>query len=255
MISVGYLYPVPGWQMRSHHHPFHELIAPVRGILNVRINGGSHQFGPGTLLLYAAGTAHEEWSGGPPALESYFLAFPCTALEAEGLSTCDDPGGRVRQILRWMHQDQQELHPGSDSLRRHYLQIVIELFKQRRPPVETGWIQRIRTYIRLHLGDVLSLDNLAQQAGLSRYHFIREYRRLTGRTPMADVRRIRADYARDLILTTGMPLKEIAPAAGLSNEYALSRTFQQLFHMPPGEFRRMRRPPPPPPVISAPPSI
>ncbi len=242
MISVGYLYPKPGWKMRAHHHPFHEMIAPIRGILNVRIGGKIYHFGPGTLLLYAAGATHEEWADSSPPLESFFLAFPKTSAKPEGLTTCEDPDGRVRQLLRWMHQDQQEFHPGSDTLRRHFLQIILEIFEQGRRIPETEWIQNIRAYMRQHLSEDLSLDHLSRKSGFSRYHFLREYRRLTGQTPMADVRRMRADYARDLILTTSMPLKEIAPASGLSNEYALSRTFRQLFNMPPGEFRRMRRP-------------
>ncbi len=241
MISVGHLVSGTGWRMQAHHHPFHEMIAPVRGILNVRMDGRTHRYGPGTLLLYAAEAEHEEWADSGCVLESYFMAFPQAALEAKGLVTCDDSEGRIRQILRWMHRDQQAFHPASDRMQHHHLEIVIELFRQGWHPVESEWVQDVRTFIRQNLGAPLSLDPLARHAGFSRFHFVREYRRMTGRTPMADVRRMRADHARDLILTTSMPLKEIAPACGLSSEYTLSRVFRQLYGMPPGEFRRMRR--------------
>ena len=58
--------------------------------------------------------------------------------------------------------------------------------------------------------------------------------------PMEDVRIIRANYARELILGTSLPLKEIAPRAGLGNEYAMSRIFRRYFNMPPGAWRRHR---------------
>lgn len=248
MLTVGHLRPNPGWRMQAHQHPFHEIIAPVRGILNVRIQGREHRCGPGTLLLYAAGVTHEEWSDPQEALESYYVAFHSEKLRADDLATCTDPDGRIRQMLRWMHQDQRTLKPGTEDIARYYLRIVIALFMQGWQPVEIEWVQKIRTFVRHHLADTLTLDDLAREAGYSRYHFVREYRRRTGSTPMADVRRIRADYARDLILTTSLALKEIAPAAGLANEYTLSRLFRQLFDMPPGEFRRTRRTVPAPAV-------
>jgi AraC-like DNA-binding protein len=57
---------------------------------------------------------------------------------------------------------------------------------------------------------------------------------------MADVRAIRAQYARELILGTHLPLKEIAPRAGLGNEYSMSRLFRRVFQMPPGQYRRFQ---------------
>lgn len=252
MVAVGHLLPDPGWRMQAHHHPFHEIIAPVRGIINVRIHGREHRCGPGTLLLYAAGVAHEEWSDPEAVLESYFMGFRSTELKADDLVTCEDPDGRIRQMLRWMHQDQRALKTGGEIIRQHYLHIVISLFRQGWQPAESEWVQNVRTFIRHHLAEPLSLDDLAREAGCSRYHFVREYRRRTGRTPMADVRRIRADFARDLILTTSLPLKEIAPTAGIANEYTLSRLFRQLYGMPPGEFRRTRRTVPAPATSATP---
>ena len=81
---------------------------------------------------------------------------------------------------------------------------------------------------------------LACQACVSKYHFLRTYKVLTGRTPMEDVRIIRANAARTLILSTALPLKDIAPRTGLGNEYAMSRIFRHYFNMPPGAWRRRR---------------
>ncbi len=240
VVHVGRLQPDATWHMQGHHHPFHELIVPVRGLIRVRVNHHEHACAPGTVLLYPAGVVHEEWSDPDAVLESYFVAFRCSELHADDLSTSEDPDGRIRQILRWMLQDQRALNPGGETILRHYLHLLIALFKQGWQPIENDWVQKILAHARHHLNDPLSLDDLAQEAGFSRFHFVREYRKLTGRTPMADVRRIRADYARELILTTGMPLKEVATAAGFANEYTLSRTFRALFNMPPGEFRRNR---------------
>lgn len=235
---VGHLVPDARWRMRTHQHAFHEIIVPVRGILNVRIHGRVHACGPGTLLLYAAGVAHEEWSDAADPLESYFVAFHSLALQADDLRTAAAPDGRMRQIIRWLYRDQRAMPPGGTPFQRHALRMLVDWFNHGGHPPANAWVDTIHNHIRHHMAESLTLDDLARVAGCSRFHFVRAYRRQTGRTPMADVRRLRADHARELILTTDRPLKEIAPAAGFANEYTLSRTFQQLYGHPPGQLRR-----------------
>jgi AraC family transcriptional regulator len=99
-------------------------------------------------------------------------------------------------------------------------------------------VTRVRRHIREHLGDVLTLDDLARVHGVSKFHFLRQYRAATGRTPMQDVRVMRAEYARELIMSTRLPLKEVAARAGLGDGYSLSRTFRRVFRTPPGQYRR-----------------
>jgi len=55
---------------------------------------------------------------------------------------------------------------------------------------------------------------------------------------MAETRALRADYARDLLLTTDLPLKEITVKTELGDEYALSRVFRHCFGIPPGAFHK-----------------
>jgi transcriptional regulator GlxA family with amidase domain len=61
---------------------------------------------------------------------------------------------------------------------------------------------------------------------------------LTGLTPMEDLRQLRLEAARDLLLTTDLPLKAIAPRTGLGDEYHLSRLFRRAFGIAPGALRR-----------------
>ena len=239
LIHSGHLFPNPAWCMKAHSYPFHELIVPVRGILHVTLRKKTYAYGPGTILLYPPGVIHEEWSD-IDALESFFITFRWSELCTGHLVTAEDPDGRIRQMIRWLFQDRQKLKPGENALHLDFVRIILALFQQSRQPLENEWVQKVRDYIRHHLRTPLTLVELAHEAGLSRFHFVREYQKLTGRTPMADARFIRADFARELILTTNLPLKEIAPAAGLGNEYSLSRVFRRLFKMPPGDFRRNR---------------
>ncbi len=77
---------------------------------------------------------------------------------------------------------------------------------------------------------------------MSKFAFIRRYRRATGRTPMQDLRRIRLNQARTLILATGLPLKAIAAEVGLGDAFQMSRLFRRHFQTAPSHLRRSGAP-------------
>lgn len=59
---------------------------------------------------------------------------------------------------------------------------------------------------------------------------------------MEDVRRLRVEEARELIITTNLLLKEIAPLVGLSDEYQLSRLLRRYLGV---STRKLRKSEPP----------
>jgi len=60
-------------------------------------------------------------------------------------------------------------------------------------------IRRVMEHVEVHVGEVRTLDELAEVAGLSRFHFARRFRDETGEPPWAFVRRKRAEHARRLL--------------------------------------------------------
>jgi transcriptional regulator GlxA family with amidase domain len=100
-----------------------------------------------------------------------------------------------------------------------------------------GFVQRVRAHCAGHLAEPLSLAGLAQLVAMSPAHFGRRYRQATGVTPMADVRRQRAQAAHDLLLTTTLPLKAIAEQVGFCDAYHLSREIRRVYGRPPRALR------------------
>jgi transcriptional regulator GlxA family with amidase domain len=87
------------------------------------------------------------------------------------------------------------------------------------------------------LAEPLSLDDIARHGRMSRFAFVRKFKRLGGRTPMEDLRLMRLNEARNMILSSGLPLKAIAAAVGIGDEYQLSKLFRRHFGMSPREMR------------------
>ena len=101
-------------------------------------------------------------------------------------------------------------------------------------------LARVKTLIKDRLGDTLPLDELAAEAGMSRYHLLRAFRERFGMTPHAWQLDRRIQYARHL-LDREMPLAEIALHLGFADQSHFQRAFKQRVAVNPGEYRRLRK--------------
>lgn len=236
--SVGHLRPDPHWRMKAHAHPHHELIVVLRGRMQVTMAGGLVPAAAGDVLLYPAGVTHAERSDAGDPVESLFCGFAAPQLHGRQVRVVHDHDGRMRQIARWLHADQTGRAAAAREAQQLLFRVLLAEFTRtdRRP--EPPLAEALRRYAQPRLSTRLTVGALAAAAGRSRYHFIRVYRRQTGRTPMADVRRLRLECARDWLLTTSLPLKEIARRSGLGGAQAFSRAFAAHQGQPPAAFRR-----------------
>jgi AraC family transcriptional regulator len=97
---------------------------------------------------------------------------------------------------------------------------------------------RACTHIERHLGDCVTLSDLANVAGVSRFHFARLFRMSTGYSPMAFLLRKRIERAKALLDRGNMPICEIAAMLGFSDQSHFSRTFRKLEGVTPKQFAR-----------------
>ena len=56
------------------------------------------------------------------------------------------------------------------------------------------------------------MDDIARRMRMSKFAFGRKFKRLSGRSPMQELRLMRLNQARTLMLTLGQPVKAIAAA-------------------------------------------
>jgi AraC family transcriptional regulator len=102
-------------------------------------------------------------------------------------------------------------------------------------------LRRVRDYVQAHLGGVLRVDDLAREAGLSRWHFSRAFLEATGETPACYVRRARLEYAARLLRTTARPVLQVAYEAGFESPSHLTALFRRYLGVPPGAYRAAAR--------------
>ncbi len=86
-----------------------------------------------------------------------------------------------------------------------------------------------------------TLDELAAVAGLSKYHFLRQFSRVVGMTPGAYLRSLRMCRAARLLRTTRDPIAKVARASGFTDHASFSRAFRRHAGLSPRQYRGAAR--------------
>lgn len=107
-----------------------------------------------------------------------------------------------------------------------------------RPGLAPWQIRRVNAYIDTNLDGTIRNRDLAALARLSEFHFNVVFRNSTGESPHAYLMRRRMERAQGLMLSTRMPLCEIASECGLADQAHLTRLFRRLVGDSPAAWRR-----------------
>jgi AraC-like DNA-binding protein len=235
MLGAGRIFSGTFWTATDHSHSHVEIIVMVQGQLAIEINGAKTIANPGSVAIYPPGTIHREYSAAK-TIDFYFLAMQGRCDDIDGYYVHDDRG-RLRMLAQWIYEEQ-EAHSthqkNMDSLTAAFMAELESLAKSKpREPFEMA-----RAYMHDHLQEPLSLHKLSSLASLTKYHFLRRYKEYTGRTPIEDLRIMRVETACELLLSTDMPIKEIARKTGFCDEFYFSRVFKHYRSVSPGSIRK-----------------
>jgi len=102
-------------------------------------------------------------------------------------------------------------------------------------------IMRSAARIRESPSEVLSVAQLASEAGYSVDHFSRVFLSITGLRPQDYLIKARIDRARQLLAESDLSIGEVATRVGFADIFYFSRLFRQRMGQPPSEFRRNLR--------------
>ena len=134
-----------------------------------------------------------------------------------------------------------------EELALRIIERVIALMtgERRTPAAPTGReTRRVIEAIRLVESDAarpLELKEMAAVAGMSKYHFLRVFRRLTGMTPHRYLVSARLRRAALALASSRRPVIAVALDAGFGDLSTFNKTFRAVFGLTPTQYRDMRR--------------
>jgi len=123
-------------------------------------------------------------------------------------------------------------------------EVVARFDEDRRVPIPKNRAMTVGPAIllahRRYVGE-LTVAQMAAAVQMSRFHFIRVFRRETGLTPYGFLMRLRIARAMALLRETDRPVHRIGQEVGYLNAAAFSRAFLDLAGMSPQVYRMTTR--------------
>ena len=99
-------------------------------------------------------------------------------------------------------------------------------------------MKQMLRYVEEHYAEELTVERIADSVALSESACLRSFRQLLGTTPIQFVKQYRIEKAAELLLTTRLKAGEIGAECGFADGSYFIRTFRELKHCTPKEYRQ-----------------
>ena len=98
-------------------------------------------------------------------------------------------------------------------------------------------LKPVLDYIEKHYTERIFLSDLGNIIHVCDDKITRLFKNATGVTPMEYIMNIRIAHSIELLVTTDLPLEEIAIMSGFGSNSYMTRCFKQKLHITPGKYR------------------
>ena len=244
------------WHSVPHTHSHVELFYIVSGQGQFRIEDRLYPVGSNHLVIINPNVTHTEVS-----LNAQPLEYIVLGIEGIELSISENSNGQfcildhfesaeispcLRNILREMEMKQ----TGYEDICQAYMEIlIIRLMRSTGvsipadPRNSAGHYHcaAVRRYIDLHFKEPLTLDSLAEEAHMNKFHLAHAFKREYGVSPISYMISRRIDESKYLLAETDLSMSQIAQLLGFSSLSYFSQVFKRNQMMTPMEYRQSTR--------------
>ena len=250
-----------GQERDFHYHEFDKLVLLLSGRVDYAVEDSLYTLLPWTVLLVKHHAIHRASIDRSVPYERIILYLDRRYFERclpeAGLMDCfevADRSGRcllqpdeeqrraLERIIRSYEESAEDESFGAEALRDTLvMQMLIQVGRMGEgiAPTERAVdpkLRQILSYINDNLSGELTVEALAEQVYLSRYHFMRLFKAQTGSTVHAYVRQKRLLTAARLI-REGVPAVQAAAESGFGDYSAFHRAFKASFGVSPGKIK------------------
>lgn len=247
------------------HTPF-ELIMPTENSYRVVCGQREYPLAEGDILIIAPGTVHQLFAPEcgkriifQPSLSQIGIRelelltsriAPATLITAD---TFPQIHGQIQKLMLEIRDEYLSDSPYAESaIFARFLEILVLVGRCQAELTQHGFDAKnskqkeymdkflyICNYINEHFTENLTLEQVADLAGFSKYHFTRLFRQYADTSFYKYLNQKRIDYAKSLLLDPDLSVIEVALASGFSSLSAFLRMFKLINHCTPTEYRNM----------------
>lgn len=206
----------------------------------------------GSFVLYAPGEMqHHVYEGGKTA-EFYYVHFQCDALP-DGISLATSevhplaPHKRFGAIFEEIIEETLQKRPHYEMLCISRLLYLFSLIQREATQISNSQNKALHSvahavqHMNRYFDSSMTLEDYAAMCRMSKYHFLRVFKQVTGVTPMEYRNRVRIDHAKELLGNRYFSVSEIAEALGYTSLAYFSVQFKRATGVTPTEYQNGKK--------------
>ncbi len=258
--------------LRLNRHDYFELLYVLHGEMSFQIHKQYFNVRAGDLLVIGSTFFHRPIKHGSPPAKAVLLYFlpdlirgkdtsgedaeylmPFLAQDADFPHLVPAKTGIPSQILDLIQRIYAELPARSTRGRlnaKTYLRMILVLlgnhYAQYRVTVNTFRrkqenIERLRPlfeFLDRHFAEPITVDDAASMVHMSKSHFMRFFKNVTGQGFVTYRHHLRIAKAESVLATTDISIAELCQQVGYCDQSYFGMVFRKLAHMTPGQYRR-----------------
>lgn len=251
-----------GQERDFHFHEFDKLVLLIAGNVDYTVESSTYPLQPWDVLLVKHHTIHRAMIDVSTPYERIILYLDRKYFErvmpGAGLMECFDAADRrgayllkpdakqreeLRQAILAYEQAAKDSRFGAQAMQdTMVIQLLIHVSRMAAVPGTEAAprdpkIQSVLSYINKNFRSPLTVEQLAEQVYLSRYHFMRLFKAQTGSTVHQYIRQKRLMCAARLI-RGGTPAAKAAADSGFADYSTFHRAFREAFGTSPGRLKK-----------------
>ena len=259
--SIRIWYSDIPWRYESHDHSAVEILLTLEGMVTYTIEDRIYQVRKGEVLIVPPDTLHS-LSMGEGSSRYLFLFEPDALMSMRDIKHMvpyfdkpfhlrdgSDAHVGIRDLLLRANEAYEKREIFWNTLCYSCILRIYAILGQRylggvRPrtgnslgSIDAEVINAVLTYINSHYREVLTLEEVAEFAGFSRYYFSRSFKRQTGYSFKDYLCQKRVQVAMDLLIRTSCSMREIAIESGFGSVATFNRAFRDKKGCTPTQYR------------------
>lgn len=242
----------PDYRVARETFPFLCVEFVAEGSGSVKLNGKEHPLRPGIAFAYAPGVTHEIRNDPAHPMLKYYVDF--VGREASKLLSATLLGTwtpaqiaapqEIADIFEGMQRDAfAEGSAGPDLCAAHLRLLLLKIAQRGVPPKAAepramASYQRARRYMEEHFTTLKTAEDVARCCHMTPVHLSRIFRRFGRTTPYQFLTRLKMNHAAELLVDSGLLVKEAADRLGYANQFQFSRAFKRVYGLAPDHFAK-----------------
>ncbi|MEO2077393.1 MAG: AraC family transcriptional regulator [Bacillus sp. (in: firmicutes)] len=236
-----------------HKHATTEVLFIKDGKADFILNGQILTLNRGDLLLINSNIEHETISSVAKSLKGFSLTFSnlhleglpkgyMTPLETLPLLKAQDHHITINKYIEDINEEYNNNDLGSEeiisSLLKTLIIKILRIMCSSNANQNASISDKVKKYIIENFNRDISLNELANIVFVNPYHLAHTFKDETGVSPIQYLITHRIEVAKTMLLSTNLPIREIASNVGYPNANYFNLLFKKFTGYSPGKFRK-----------------